>query len=119
MNSEEVDRIVDAFCRDEVIETPLGTMTGKSTIAGSKIPFADYTLDYEGENVTIKGVVWGHGTLFLLTEKGREDIRIPYDLDKPVEYYEDDEECLCDEDEDEDIEPIPTASRQSTLEAFL
>jgi len=114
MNSEEVDRICEAFMREEVIETPFGTMRGKPTIAGSRIPFADYTLDYEGETVTINGVIWGHGTLFLLTEKGREDIRIPYDLVKPVEYYEDDEEYP----EDEGDCQIVTA-RQSVLEAFL
>ena len=114
MNAEEVDRICEAFLYKEVIETPFGTMTGRPTIAGSRIPYAGYTLEYGGKTVPVNGLCWGHGTLFIVTEKGHENIKIPYILDRPT-VCEDDEEFPEDEDE-EDCQTV--TARQSTLDCW-
>ncbi len=108
LDSETVDMICDAFGREQVIETPFGTMIGQSTKEGSSIPYGDYTMEYGGDTVHIIGLGWGFGTLFLVRGDGQDKIQIPYSLTLPIKI----------EDDDEPEEPTERTLRQVSLEMF-
>ena len=115
MDDRDVDKIVAAYTAEPVIETPFGKLTGQPTPEGSKIAYADYTMRWNGETVHIKGLAWGHGTLFIHTEEyGTTGIGIRYELTRPVE-------CARDADDDADDDGCPLhvkTATQTSLDAW-
>lgn len=112
LSFEDYQKIWAEYGQKEVIETPFGQMVGKPTPEGSKIPYSDYVLTIEGQEVPVTGLAGGHGTLFFLTTKGRTGVKIDYAVPEGVtEYDDEDQGCKCDEDDDTDYSTTPETDR--------
>ena len=116
LTSEIVDRFAESYCHERIIETPFGVLVGTPTKEGSSIPYGDYMMLHEGAFRDIKGISWGHGTLFIDTDK--DTLKFPYRTDgRECGIYE------MDPEEDCDCEPNTVcqdgrAYRQFSLEDF-
>ena len=76
-----------------------------------KVAVGQYRLHRDGQEYHVKGIGWGHGHLFVVTEeKGTTGISYPHEIDTDDCDYEDEDGIVYDD-------PVPRY-HQITLEDF-